>query len=123
MKHFNKLVGNNSEKIAQKFLLENGYHILDCNFRNRSGEIDIICSKNNLIIIIEVKSRYSYQYGTPKESINYSKQKSIINVTKFYLLSKNIHNLNIRFDVIEVYMNYKDNSYIINHIKDAFRLN
>ncbi|NME81762.1 YraN family protein [Clostridium sp. SM-530-WT-3G] len=123
MKHFNKLVGNNSEKIAQKFLLKNGYNILDCNFRNRSGEIDIICSKNDTIIIIEVKSRYSYQYGPPKESVNYSKQKSIINVTKFYLLYKNIYNMNIRFDVIEVYMNYKDDSYIINHIKDAFRIN
>ncbi|HCW53341.1 MAG TPA: YraN family protein [Clostridium sp.] len=123
MNHFNKLVGNNSEKIAQNFLLKNGYQILDCNFRNRSGEIDIICLKNNIIIVIEVKSRYSYQYGTPKESVNYSKQKSIINVTKFYLLYKNIHNANIRFDVIEVYMNYKDDSYIINHIKDAFRIN
>ena len=122
MKHLNKLIVNNSEKIAQKFLSKNGYYILECNFRNRSGEIDIICSKGNTIIIVEVKSRYSSQYGTPKESVTFSKQKSTINVTKFYLSYKNIYNKNIRFDVIEVCMNYKDNSYVINHIKDAFRL-
>lgn len=123
MKHLNKSIGTNYEKIAQNFLLRNEYHILDCNFRSHSGEIDIICKKNNIIIIVEVKSRYSSQYGTPKESVNYSKQKSIINTTNFYLLYKNINNTNIRFDVIEIYMNYKDNSYTINHIKDAFRLN
>lgn len=123
MKKLNKSIGNNSEKIAQIFLSENGYQILDCNFRNRSGEIDIICSKSNLIIIVEVKSRFSSKYGEAKESVNYLKQKSIINVTKFYLLYKHIYNVNIRFDVIEVYLNYKNNSYTINHIKDAFRLN
>jgi len=123
LKHLNKSIGDNSEKIAQKFLLKKGYHILDYNFRNRFGEIDIICSKNNLLIIVEVKSRYSTQYGTPKESVNYLKQQSIINVTRSYLLYRNIHNKNIRFDVIEIYLNHQNNSYTINHIKDAFRLN
>lgn len=123
MKHLNKEIGNNSEKLVQKFLLQQGYKLLDCNFRNHLGEIDIICRKDDEIIVIEVKSRYSSKYGTPKESVNYQKQKSIINVTKSYLLYKNIHNINVRFDVIEVYMNTKDNSYMINHIKDAFRIN
>ena len=123
MKHLNREIGNNAERIAQKFLLQKGYRLLDCNFRNHRGEIDIICKKDNKIIVVEVKSRYSSQYGTPKESVNHLKQKSIINVTKAYLLYKNIHNINVRFDVIEVYMNYRDNSYIINHIKDAFRIN
>ena len=123
MKHLNKEIGNNAERIAQKFLLQKGYRLLDCNFRNHLGEIDIICKKDNKIIVVEVKSRYSSQYGTPKESVNHLKQKSIINVTRAYLLYKNIHNINVRFDVIEVYMNTKDNSYMINHIKDAFRIN
>lgn len=123
MKKLNKEIGNYSEKLALTFLAHHGYKILAHNFRNRLGEIDIICIKNEILIVIEVKSRYSSEYGTPKESVTYSKQKSIIKITKSYMLYKNMYNINVRFDVIEVYFNNNDNSFIINHIKDAFRVN
>ncbi|MDO5518365.1 MAG: YraN family protein [Clostridium sp.] len=122
MKNLNKQIGSYSEKLAQTFLKNHGYTILDCNFRNHLGEIDIICKKDSILVIIEVKSRYSDQYGTPRESVTYSKQKSIIKVAKSYILYKHMYNTNVRFDVIEVYLNNNDNFFIINHIKDAFRI-
>ena len=121
MKKLNKEIGNYCEDLAKDYLLENNYHILDCNFRNFLGEIDIICSKDKLLIIIEVKGRYNYDYGSPKESINISKQKSIIKVTNSYIYYKHLININIRFDVIEVYLNPQDTLFKINHLKDAFR--
>lgn len=122
MKNFNKEIGSYSEKLAQSFLTQHDYKILDCNFRNRLGEIDIICIKNNTLIVIEVKSRYSSQYGAPKESVTRSKQNTIIKITKSYMIYKHMYNINVRFDVIEVYLNNNDNSFIINHLKDAFRI-
>lgn len=59
----NKDIGNFSEDLAKKYLEKNDYSILDCNFKNFLGEIDIICKKNNLLIIVEVKSRYNNNYG------------------------------------------------------------
>ena len=50
MKNYNKEIGNYGENLAQDFLLNNGYNILDMNFRNKYREIDIICTKNNIII-------------------------------------------------------------------------
>ena len=122
MKKSNKEIGNYCEDLAKDYLLKNNYHILDCNFRNFLGEIDIICSKDNLLIIIEVKGRYNYDYGSPKESINISKQKSIIKVTNSYIYYKHLININIRFDVTEVYLNPQDTLFKINHLKDAFRV-
>ena len=102
--------------------MKNKYHILDCNFRNFLGEIDIICIQDKLLIIVEVKGRYNYNYGLPKESISISKQKSIIKVTNSYIYYKKLIDINIRFDVIEIYLNSENTLFKITHIKDAFRL-
>jgi len=122
MKKLNKEIGNYCENLAKEYLQKNKYHILDCNFRTFLGEIDIICIKDKLLIIVEVKGRYNYDYGLPKESINLSKQKSIIKVTNSYIYYKKLININIRFDVIEVYLNPENALIKINHINDAFRL-
>ncbi|AWK51352.1 YraN family protein [Clostridium beijerinckii] len=122
MKKLNKEIGNYCENLVKDYLQKNKYHILDCNFRNFLGEIDIICIQDNLLIIVEVKGRYSYDYGLPKESITFSKQKSIIKVANSYIYYKKLFDINIRFDVIEVYLNPQTTFFKINHIKDAFRL-
>ncbi|MBZ9691079.1 YraN family protein [Clostridium sp. M14] len=121
MKKFNKDIGTYCEKLSCYYLIENNFKILECNFKNFLGEIDIICIKNSILIIIEVKGRYNYEFGVPKESVSISKQKNIIKVTKSYINYKKLYNFNVRFDVIEVYLNKLNSSYKINHIKDAFR--
>ena len=121
MKKFNKSIGNYCENLACDYLIQNNYKILECNFKNRIGEIDIICIKNYILIIIEVKGRYNYNFGIPKESVSLSKQKNIIKVATSYIYYKKLNNLNVRFDVIEVYLNNVNSHYRINHIKDAFR--
>ena len=121
MKKLNKEIGNYAEKIAQNFLTSQGYYILDYNFRNRIGELDIICIKEKLLIVVEVKGRYNINYGYPRESVNYSKQRSIIKLTYSYINFKKLHNFNVRFDIIEILFN-NNSDYKINHIKDAFRL-
>jgi len=121
VKKLNKEIGNYCETLAKEYLKEIDYNILDCNFRNFLGEIDIICTYDNLLIIVEVKGRYNYNYGLPKESIILSKQKSIIKITNSYIYYKRLRDINIRFDVIEVYLNPENSLFKINHIKDAFR--
>lgn len=122
MKGFNKDIGNYGETLAFNYLRKNGYYILKRNFRNRFGEIDLICKKNDIIIFVEVKSRYSSLYGTPLESITYSKQKQIINLCNFYITLNKLYKYNCQFDVIEVFLNKDNNLFLINHIQDAFRV-
>lgn len=121
MKNFNKDIGNYGEDISYDFLKKQGYYILSRNFRTRYGEIDIICKKDDLIIFIEIKSRYNYNHGSPIEAITYSKQMQIIKLCKFYIYTNNLTKYNIRFDVIEVFFNIDNNLHSINHITDAFR--
>lgn len=122
MKNLNKAIGDYAEKIACDFLSKNHYNIIERNFRNHLGEIDIICIKEKILIIVEVKGRYNINYGFPQEAVTYSKQKSIAKVTASYINFKKLYNFNIRFDVIEILFNNDNSLYKINHIKDAFRL-
>lgn len=121
MHSYNKDIGSFGEALAKDYLISKGYKILNMNFRNKFGEIDIICKNNNLLIFCEIKSRYSNSFGSPIESITCYKQKQIIKLSELYLISKKYYNFNVRYDIIEVIFNTITSSHIINHVQDAFR--
>ncbi len=121
MKKYNKCIGSYGEDIACDYLKKKEYHIIDRNFSNRLGEVDIICTFNDILIFLEIKSRYTTNYGFPIEAVTYSKQKKIIKLSKSYIQYKNLYNLNIRYDVITILFNSINNSYELSHYIDAFR--
>ena len=122
MNNYKKLIGEFGESLARDYLISKGYRILNMNYRNRFGEIDIVCMNKDLLIFCEIKSRYSNSFGFPIESVTYYKQKQIIKLTQIYLLYKKYYNYNVRYDIIEVIFNNTNASFKVNHIKDAFRL-
>ena len=93
MHSYNKDIGSFGEALARDYLISKGYKILNMNFRNKFGEIDITCYK----------------------------QKQIIKLSELYLISKKYYNFNVRYDIIEVIFNTITSSHIINHVQDAFR--
>src|SRR5437899_12701670 len=59
--------GAHGEKLACRFLRRNGYKILYCNFKGRSGgEIDIVCRDNDTLVFVEVKTRTREDFGRPR---------------------------------------------------------
>lgn len=121
MRNYNKEIGFYGEDIALNFLKKNNYKILDKNFICRSGEIDLISLKGEILNFVEVKSRFTNSFGNPKESVTCFKQSRIINAAKYYMHSKKLYNFYIRFDVIEVIFNKNYTDYSINFIENAFR--
>jgi len=122
MYSFNKDIGALGENIAEEYLTNMGYIVLDKNFRSKFGEIDIIGKDGNYIAFIEVKARYGSIYGTPAEAVTPRKQNKIYKTAQLYILKKRIFKFNFRFDVIEIILNSKDNDYSVRLIKDAFQV-
>ena len=116
MSDLNKFKGSSGERIAEEYLKKEGYDILARNFRTRLGEIDIVASKGEYLVFVEVKARKSEAYGFPSESVTYAKQRKISMVASQYIKLNMSFGAAVRFDVIEVYLTEGR----INHIENAF---
>ena len=109
--------GKEGENIATKYLEQNGYEIIDRNFRCKAGEIDVIARNNGEYVFIEVKTRSNKNYGLASEAVNKQKQSHLLKTIKYYIYLNRLENKFIRIDVIEVYI--RQNKAYINHIKHA----
>ena len=65
----NRDVGILGERIAQDFLRQNGYRIIETNYRCPEGEIDVVARHGDSLVFVEVRTKRSRQFGSPEESI------------------------------------------------------
>lgn len=110
-------LGNLGEVLASEYLTNQGYIILDKNWRYLKAEIDIVALKNNTLAIVEVKTRSTDFFGNPEEFITKSKIKLLITAADAYVQKKNL-DVHVRFDVIAIVKNNKQTQ--LEHIKEAF---
>lgn len=109
--------GKQGEEIAVKYLMDKGYEILERNWRNRHKEIDIIAKDGKELVIVEVKTRKSSNYGEPEFAVNKQKQRLLIYAANAYIYRSNL-DIDTRFDIISIV--FKDGNPVIDHIEDAF---
>lgn len=76
--------GRLAEDFAAVLLSRKGYKILDRNFRSCFGEIDIVAVKNNKLIFVEVKARWSDKFGSPIEAVTPQKIWKISRTGEYY---------------------------------------
>lgn len=117
--YYKKETGNKGEDFACDFLRKRGYIIIEQNFSCKQGELDIIAkSPSNYLVFIEVKTRNNLKYGMPCEAVTPYKQRHIKLASKYYIYKNRINNINIRYDVIEIFK--YNNKVYTHHIKNAF---
>ena len=61
-------LGKLGEEMAVEFLKKDGYKIVETNWTFQKAEIDIIAQKENVLAIIEVKTRSSLDFGLYHDS-------------------------------------------------------
>lgn len=86
-KIFNRLKGKEGEEMAAKFLKDKGYQIIDQNNSTKFGELDLIATKNNVLIFVEVKFKQTEDFGTPEEMIGQNKLNQVRRTAELYLLT------------------------------------
>jgi len=112
----NKL-GRLGENIAKDFLKQKGFIIIALNWRHLHYEIDIIAGHQNILVFVEVKTRSTFKYGFPDESIDHKKENRLREAAEIYIEQKDLHN-EIRFDIVSIVKNnFEEKVY---HIIDAF---
>ena len=112
------MTGRQGENLAALYLLMHGYRILDRNYHSRVGERDIVATRFNTLVFVEVKARGENAVSTPASAVDIYKQRKIIKTAQYYMFYKNIAECDVRFDVLELIK--IGNHTKFNHIKNAF---
>jgi putative endonuclease len=110
-------LGKKGEGLAVEYLQENGYKILDRNWTFQKAEIDIIATKENILAIVEVKTRSSLDFGLPQDFVNPKKIQLLVKAVNAYINDREI-DFEVRFDIIAIHKNKE--SFVIEHLIDAF---
>lgn len=110
-------LGKLGEELAVEFLQKNGYDILETNWTFQKAEIDVIAQKENTLVIVEVKTRTSIEFGLPQDFVKPKKVQLLVKAVNEYVISNDL-DVEIRFDIIAIYK--EDKTYKIDHIEDAF---
>ena len=99
--------GDVGELIAEKFLINKGYIIIDKNFYTKFGEIDIICFKlkNNVkeLFFVEVKTRSKFENNNyPEDAVDYFKKIKMDRAAQIYLNKNKILKVFYSFSCIAI---------------------
>ncbi len=95
--------GRKAEQRAVDYLTRRGYRILDRNVRFKEGELDIVAIHEGCLCFVEVRSRSSFFFGTPEETISKKKQHRLLAAAKRYLQKHPRYmDMPARFDVVSV---------------------
>ena len=115
----NREKGKLGEEIAAKYLIGKGYRIVERNWNCRWGELDIIASKGDTTVFVEVKYRTSLQYGEPEYSVHFKKYTHMIRTIQMFLSKHRHAGSRWRIDVITgLKTSY---TYLINHYTGLYR--
>lgn len=111
-------LGKKGEDEAVRFLEALGYRLLERNYRCRFGEVDLIAKDGHEIVFVEVKTRCTDLYGSPKQSVDGRKQRRVCLASQDYLVRTGLTECLARFDVLSIVAG-KD-GFAVEHVKNAF---
>jgi putative endonuclease len=110
-------LGKLGEELAVEFLQKNGYEVLETNYVFQKAEIDIIAKKQDVLAVVEVKTRSSIDFGLPQDFVKPKKIQLLVKAINEYVISNDL-DVEVRFDIIAV---HKENGkFNVEHLEDAF---
>lgn len=100
-----RALGAEGEERAAQWLQRQGWTILARNWRTRSGEIDLIATDpDGVLVVCEVKCRRGRRFGDPLEALTFEKVRRLRRLTGEWLLEQGTPWVRVRIDAIGVLM-------------------
>jgi putative endonuclease len=113
------VLGKHGEDVAAEYLAGAGLVVLSRNWRCREGEVDLIATDGERLVVCEVKTRSGTGYGEPSEGVTLAKAARIRRITAEWLRMHRVGWCEIRFDVVAV-LCPPDGPVTVEHLKGAF---
>jgi putative endonuclease len=110
-------LGQHGEALAARHLTDDGYVILDRNWRCRSGELDIVARDRRTLVACEVKTRRSVAFGTPFEGVSQVKLARLHRLARAWLDAHQLHGVDqLRVDIVGIVVPH-DGPATIDHLR------
>ena len=110
-------LGEKGEQLAVDFLLQNGYAIMERNYRFQKAEVDIIARLKDTLAIVEVKTRSTIDFGNPQDFLKPKQIQRIVKAVDHYVTTNKL-DVEVRFDIIAIVKT--GNKFEIEHLENAF---
>ena len=110
-------LGKIGEQLAVDFLLKNNYDIVELNYRFDKAEVDIIAKKDDILAIVEVKTRSTSDFGDPQDFVKPKQIKRLVKAVDEYVTVNDLE-VEVRFDIIAIVKEGK--GFKIEHLENAF---
>ena len=110
-------LGKYGEDLAATYLQTKGYRIVRRNYRYCKAEVDILAFKEDLLVVVEVKTRNSSSFGDPQNFVSKAQLQLLVQAADHYLQEQQL-DAEVRFDIISIIKNKYEQK--IEHLEDAF---
>lgn len=110
-------LGQKGEELAVDFLLKQGYEILSRNYIFQKAEVDIIAQKEDVLAIVEVKTRSTNVFGNPQDFLKPKQIQRIVKAVDHFVTSHQL-DVEVRFDIIAIVKN--GHQFDIEHLENAY---
>ncbi len=111
-------LGKKGEDLAVAHLEKSGYIILTRNYVYLKGEIDIIAQMGSTIVIVEVKTRSTPEWGDPQDFLKQSQINRLVTTANHYIEHYTVDDVEVRFDIVAIVSNKAGTR--IEHLENAF---
>lgn len=111
--------GERGEALAARYLEEQGLTVLSRNWRCPDGELDLVLTDGNKVIVCEVKTRSSDSYGTPGEAVDDTKAARIRRLAREWRTQHNVTHIETRYDIVSIVWPPGETPQV-NHLKGVF---
>lgn len=96
-------LGQEGEELATSYLRQRGFEVIERNWRCHAGEVDIIASDGDTVVIVEVKTRRSTHSGHPFEALTPTKIARLYRLAVLWCVAHNWRG-EFRVDAIAIIM-------------------
>src|SRR3954469_10545381 len=110
--------GELGERIAERWLRERGWRVMQRRFRSGHRDIDLVVERDGMVAFVEVKARKGNQFGDPVEAVNWQKQREIARSAKVWIDRHGNPFDSYRFDVVGVLVDGE--RVLVRHVPAAF---
>ena len=114
----NQELGKWGEGLAAQYLTAKGYRIIEKNYSCKLGEVDLIVTGQDYLVIVEVKTRRNTNFGLPQAAVDFHKQLKLRRLATYYLAKQGMEGQQVRFDVISIFKQGEQEEVL--HLENAF---